>query len=128
MATTGAEFAERFFAASASGDVAALRALCAPGFAASQNGGPTMDFDALMGLAGAIRKIAPDFRYENAVRSETVSGFVEEHDACGTLPDGTEFRLAACVVATIEDGQIKSMREYLDTVQTRPLRHALAGQ
>jgi ketosteroid isomerase-like protein len=125
--TSNTEISERFFAASASGDMAALRALCSEGITISQNGGPAQGFEALGGLASSVKRVAPDFHYENPVRVETGNGFVEEHDAVGTLPDGTVFRIAACVVAVVADGRIVTMHEYLDSAQARPLIKALSA-
>ncbi len=113
--------AARLFAATSSGDAETLRAICVEDFAMRQNGGPTVGFAELAGLGEAVRRVAPDFRYENAVRTDTGHGFVEEHDACGTLADGTTFRLAACVVATVSNGRITAAHEYFDSVEAREL-------
>jgi ketosteroid isomerase-like protein len=126
--TTLTSIAEQFFAASAAGDNAAIRALCSPDLVVRQNGGPVMGIDGLLALSAGVRRVAPDFRYENAVRAGTDTGFVEEHDACGKLADGTEFRMAVCVVATVENGLITSLREYLDLAAARPLGKALAAR
>ncbi len=119
--------AEAFFAAVARGDAERARALCAPGFQASQNGGPAVDVEALVALGAAIRAVAPNFRYENAVRSETATGFVEEHEVRGTLPDGTPFQVAVCVVARVVDGKIAAVNEYLDIAAAAGLSKALRG-
>lgn len=92
-----------------------------------QNGGPVTGVESLVGLTLAVRRAVPDFRYENAVRSDTADGFVEEHDVRGTLPDGTEFHLAACVVARTEDGKIVAGNEYFDTAAAAGLFRALGG-
>ena len=118
--------AESFFAASAAGDAAAMAALCADDIAVRQNSGPILGVAAVTGLARAVKRAAPDFRYENPVRSDTGGGFVEEHDVCGTLADGTSFRVAVCVVATVGGGRITSMHEYLDTAEAKPLFDALS--
>ncbi|MEO8538601.1 MAG: nuclear transport factor 2 family protein [bacterium] len=120
------EIAERFFTASAAGDPSAMTALCDPAVQVRQNSGATMGVTALTGLARAVKRAAPDFRYENALRSDTGTGFVEEHDVCGTLADGSTFRMAVCVVATVADGKITSMHEYLDTAEAAPLMAAMA--
>ena len=120
--------AEQFFAAAAQGDAGRLRALCAPGFQARQNGGPPADVEALIAVSAAIRAAVPDFRYENAVRSATASGFVEEHDVRGTLPDGTGFQLAVCVVGEVAEGKVTALREYLDTAAAAGLGKALRGR
>ncbi|MEQ8858597.1 MAG: nuclear transport factor 2 family protein [Pseudomonadales bacterium] len=120
------EIAEALFAAFASGDAEAARALCAPDLTASQNHGPAMNLDDLLKFSLAVLGVVEDFRYEDAVRTATESGFVEEHSVCGTLPDGSELKLAACVVAEVRDGRITSLREYLDGSRARGLLKALA--
>lgn len=121
-----AELATRFFAAASSGDVDAFQDICAENMTASQNGAPPMGLPQLMAFSSAVKKAIPDFRYENARLSETETGFVEEHDVKGTLPDGEEMSLAICVVADVEDGRIVRMREYVDSYAARGLMKALS--
>lgn len=125
--TTPDDLCQRFFEAATAGDGEAIAAVCAPGFEGSQNGGPTMGRDALVGFSLAVVGAVENFRYENAVRSTTDDTFVEEHDVCADLPDGTAFRLRVCVVGTVADGQITSLREYLDTARAAPLLQALSA-
>ena len=51
---------------------------------------------------------------------------VEEHRVCGTLPDGSNLDLAACVVADVRDGRICALREYMDTAAAAGLVAALS--
>ena len=120
------KIAEALFAAFEAGDADRVRELCAPGLSARQNNGPIMDLEALIGFSLAVSKAVPDFRYEAAVRSATASGFVEEHDVCGTLPDGSRLHLRVCVVADVEDGRITSLREYVDGAAAASLLEALS--
>jgi len=119
------EIARRFFVATAAGDAQAIRSVCSVDLVASQNGGPAMNIDALARFAAAVRRRVPDFRYEHVVRADTASGFVEEHDVCGTLPDGSHMRFAVCVVADVRDGVIQVLREYVDTAAAAGLMTAL---
>jgi ketosteroid isomerase-like protein len=119
------DIARAFFVATAAGDKAAIRSICSADLSASQNGAPPMDVGALAGFAAAVKRVVPDFRYENAVRADTQTGFVEEHDVCGTLPDGTSMRLAVCVVGDVDNGQITALREYLDSAAAAGLIAAL---
>jgi len=107
------ELAKALFEALAVGDVDTVRSLCTPDCQARQNNGPAMDLEALLSLAQSALRGIKDFRYEDIVRSETESGFVEEHSARGTLPDGSELDLAVCVVADVRDGAISDIREYV---------------
>jgi len=121
------EIAERLFHAFAGGDADTARALLADDFKGIQNGGPPMDTDTLLKFAAAFRSAVEGYRYENAVCSATDTGFVEEHDVCGTLPDGTALKIPACVVATVSDGKITEIREYLDTARAAGVSKALGG-
>ena len=107
------ELAQALFEAFGKGDAETVRSLCAPNFEARQNNGPAMTLEPLLDFALAVYKVVKDFRYEDAVRSETRSGFVEEHNVRGTLPDGHEMDLAVCVVAAIS--LVKSLQA--DTLQ-----------
>jgi len=120
------EIAEALFAAFACGDVDAARALCAPDMQAIQNHGPAMTIDSLLEFSSAVTNVVQNFRYEDVVRSQTEGGFVEEHSVRGQLPDGSELKLAACVVADIKHGKITSLREYLDASAATGLLKALS--
>lgn len=75
-----------------------------------------MDLETVIGFSPAVLDVVDDFRYEDAVRSATASGFVEKHAVRGTLPDGSNLDLAVCVVAEVENGQVSEVREYFDGV------------
>lgn len=118
---------EKFFAALAAGDAATLRAVCNPNLQLTQNGGAAMDIDGLIGMSSAVRGVVAGFRYDNAQRVDTPDGFVEEHDVRGTLPDGTECSISACVVGQVEDGKVVVLREYFDTAAAAGLFKALGA-
>ena len=120
------ELARALFAALAEGDANTVRDLCTKDMRASQNHGPPMTVDSLLAFTQAVHRVVDDFRYENARRSATETGFVEEHSVRGTLPDGSELKLAACVVADVVDGRISSLREYVDGAAAAGLLKALA--
>ncbi len=108
------ELAETLFAAFTRGDEPAVRRLCSENLQAIQNFAQPMSLDSLIKFSLAVNRLVKDFRYEDAIRTETSSGFVEEHRVCGTLPDGGELNLSACVVAEVKQGRIVVLREYLD--------------
>ena len=120
------EICAKLFEAFTTGDEDAVRALCAPDMVARQNGDPPMNLDALLRFSQAVLGVVRDFRYEDAVRSSTATGFVEEHSVRGQLPDGSELNMAVCVVADVEGGRIVSLREYLDVTTAAGLVAALA--
>ncbi|MEL6707338.1 MAG: nuclear transport factor 2 family protein [Pseudomonadota bacterium] len=119
--------ARALFDAFQAADIEAARALCHEEFEGSQNGGPAMNRDGLLGFVAAVKAKVPDFRYEDIVCEATPTGFVEEHTVRGTLPDGGQIRLRLCVVASVQDGQVRHVREYLDSAGAVGLAKALAG-
>jgi len=122
---TDTAIARSLFDAFASGDADTVRSLCTADMQATQNHGPVMDVDMLLSFTAAVLKVVDNFRYEDAIRTSTANGFVEEHSVRGTLPDGSELNLAACVVAELRDGSISRLREYLDGAAARGLLKAL---
>ncbi|MEM7217194.1 MAG: nuclear transport factor 2 family protein [Pseudomonadota bacterium] len=124
---TNLEIAEALFVATAAADADGLRALCASTLEATQNGGPAMGVDGLIQFAAVTNRAVKNFRYENALRTETAQGFVEEHDVVCDLPDGSGLRLRVCVVANVDAGQITQLREYADGYAARGLMKAIAA-
>ncbi len=120
-----AEIARQLFAALAGQDEAAVRALCSADLKVRQNNGPPMSLDMLLKFNRKVGAAVTGFRYEDAVRSATETGFVEEHAVRGTLPDGTAMDLAVCVVADVQDGKVTSVREYVDSAASAGLSAAL---
>ncbi len=64
-------------------------------------------------LAWLCSKLA-DRRYEVTRREIIEGGFLQEHVLHGTAPDGTAVAMPACIVATVSDGLIVRLHEYLD--------------
>ena len=120
------QIAADLFSAFETGDMDTVRQLCAPEFRARQNLNNEFDVETLIQFSQAVSAIVSDFRYENITRSATGSGFVEEHKVRGTLPNGSQLTLVACVVADIENGKITRLREYVDTAAAAGLSAALA--
>ncbi len=120
------ELARTLFEAFENGDAEAVRSLCAPDFEARQNDGPVITLEPLLEFALAVLKVVQNFRYEDAVRSGTSSGFVEEHSVRGILPDGSDLNLRVCVVADVRDGRVANVREYFDSAAAAGLISALS--
>ncbi len=120
------ELTASLFTAFEQGDEAAVRALCSTELTAIQNHAPPMNLDTLLDFSLAVRRVVTDFRYEDAIRTPTAEGCVEEHLVRGTLPDGSELRMSACVIAEISEGKIRCLREYVDGWAARGLMKALA--
>ncbi len=120
-----AEIAKQLFAALAGQDEVTVRRLCAPDMKVRQNNGPPMSLNSLLKFNAMVGKAVTGFRYEDAVRASTDTGFVEEHAVRGTLPDGTALDLLVCVVADVQGGKVTSVREYLDSAAAKGLTSAL---
>ncbi|MFK8043106.1 nuclear transport factor 2 family protein [Congregibacter sp.] len=120
------EICEALFRAFEEGDEAKVRFLCAAELQARQNNNPPMTLDQLLGFSTAVLKVVKDFRYEEAQRSVTSTGFVEEHSVRGTLPDGSAMDIRLCIVADVRNGKVQNLREYLDTYAASGLAKALA--
>lgn len=56
-------------------------------------------------------------KYTEVRRQPTPRGFVQQHVLRGRFKD-KEIALPACIVATVEDGKITRLDEYLDSAQT----------
>jgi ketosteroid isomerase-like protein len=54
-------------------------------------------------------------RYTDIRRSATATGFVQQHVLCVTNRAGTDVEIPACIVATVDDGRITRLEEYLDS-------------
>lgn len=122
---TNAELASALFGAFAAGDADAARKVCSPDMTGSQNGGPAMGLDAILHFAVAVKNAAPDFRYEKTVCSATSTGFVEEHRVRATFGELGALDLPVCIVADVEEGKIKALREYFDASRATVLAKAL---
>ncbi len=49
-------------------------------------------------------------------------GFLQQHVLEATLPDGTAWKISACVVVKMENGLITRLDEYLDSAEAKALR------
>jgi ketosteroid isomerase-like protein len=117
------EFAERFVGAIQSGDVDAVRACYAPDAKLWHN---TDDIeqtvDQNMAVLDWFIKTLPDRYYRVLYRAALKDGFVQQHILEATLPDGTKWKMFACVIVRIENGVIVRLDEYLDSAQGKALR------
>ncbi len=118
--------AKALFAALSAHDDAAVRSLCSPDLRLSQNNGPVLDLETMLGFNNAVGAVVKEMAYYDEIRAATPTGFVEEHNVKGTMLDGTEFTIAACVVGEVADGKITEMREYFDTASASALIAALS--
>ena len=116
-------FAEKFMTAIQAGDVDTVRACYAPDAKIWYNNDDREQSveQNLKSLAWFMRKL-PDRHYRIVRREALKDGFLQQHVLEATLPDGTRWRLAACVVVRIEDGKVVRLDEYLDSAQANALQ------
>ncbi len=62
-----------------------------------------------------------DLRYENVRVTPTENGFVQQHTMRCTAPNGEAVEAHVCMIATVENGKISQVHEYMDTAQMAPL-------
>ncbi len=115
-------FADRFMAALEAGDTEAVRAFYAPdAIIWHNNDDRDQDVDRnLRSLDWFARKL-PDRLYRVTRREALKDGFMQQHVLEAILPDGTPWRLLACVIVRIQDSKIVRLEEYLDSAQTTVL-------
>ena len=108
--------AETLFRAFEANDAATIGALCAPDATFSQNGnGPTAVATLLPAFAKLSERIG-HHKYVDVSREIFATGFVEEHRAVSTLPDGSPMSKWACVVGRVDAaGKLAELHEYVDT-------------
>ena len=110
--------AERLFRAFEDNDAATIESLCDPEARISQNGNEAkLIVDLLPGFAKLSERIG-HHKYTEVRREVFDGGFVEEHRAVSTLPDGKPMDILACVVGRVgASGKLIELHEYLDTAQ-----------
>jgi len=120
-----AEISKGLFEALAGQDDETVRRLCAPEFRALQNNGRPLDLDTLLRFNAGVGRIVTEFRYTDAVRAATATGFVEEHVVRGVLPNGEALEVAVCAIGEVKDGKVTILREYFDSKAAAGLVAAL---
>lgn len=66
-------------------------------------------------LLAGIFDLASEMYYRDIVRLPTPQGFVQHHTLTGRFKDGAPIpELRACIVATVRNGKIVELREWLD--------------
>ncbi len=114
--------ADRLFAAITDGDVDAVRALYAADARIwHNNDGLTQDVEQNLAVLTWVTTHIKNRRYEEVRRQSTADGFVQQHVLRGTVGAGVEIAIPACIIATIRDGHITRIDEYLDSAHIKPL-------
>lgn len=112
------DLARRLFDALETGDVAAAKALYAPGAAlwtnVTQRDANAADVAAFLPV---FVKRMPDRRYADRRVIPFEGGFVHRHRLTGTRADGARVAAECCVLVTVVEGQVTRMEELLDSRQ-----------
>ena len=107
--------ADRLFGAIGAGDIDTLRDCMSVDMTVWTNfDGRTVDRDAALATIGWLVVHVNGLHYEVVERLETSGGFVQRHILRGTSRSGVDIAMPACIVATVADGRVTSMAEYLD--------------
>ena len=116
-------FARRFVAAIQGGDAEAVRACYAPDakiWHNIDNVEQTVDQN-MRSLDWFVRKL-PDRLYTVQRLEALKDGFLQQHVLSATLPDGTAWKMSACVVVRMANGRITRLDEYIDSAAAGALR------
>jgi ketosteroid isomerase-like protein len=108
--------AERLFAAIEAGDVDAVRELYDPGVEVWHNTDRAVQGreENLATLAWVMRNLG-GLRYTDVRRSATDDGFVQRHVLVAINRAARRVEVPACIVATVRDGRVTRLDEYLDS-------------
>jgi ketosteroid isomerase-like protein len=116
------ELARRFVRALNQKDEAAIREIYAPDVRIWHNfDGRYQTIDENMKGMYWIHKRLSGIEYDVVRLVELPDGYLQEHVLRGKLPSGDDFAMPACVICTVQDGRVISLREYLDLTHTKPL-------
>lgn len=114
--------ADEIFGAIEAGDVDAVRAVYAPGAVIWHNtDGVEQTVDENLRVLGWMAASFSTRSYEQVRRHEWEGGFVQQHVLRLTAADGRQIELPACIVATVAEGKITRIDEYLDSAHVARL-------
>ncbi len=65
-----------------------------------------------------------NLRYTDVNCQPTPTGFVQQHVLRATSPGGADVEVPACIVATVDDGRVSRIDEYLDSGHVARLAEA----
>jgi ketosteroid isomerase-like protein len=117
------DLADRFLTAVESGDADTVRAIYAPHAKIWHNfDGVEQTVEQNMRVLGWFARTLPNRRYRVLRREATRDGYFQQHVVEAVLPDGTEWKMPACLVVTVKDGRITRLDEYLDSAQAAVLQ------
>ena len=110
--------AEKLFRAIENGDIDAIRNIYTPETKIwHNNDGIAQSVEENLAVLKWVITNIRDVKYTEVRRHPTPTGFVQQHVLRGRFKD-KDIALPACIVATVEDGHITRLDEYLDSAQT----------
>lgn len=113
--------ADKLFRAIENGDVDAIRNIYTPETKIwHNNDGIAQSVEQNLAVLRWVISNIKNVRYTEVRRQPTPTGFVQQHVLRGRFKD-SDIALPACIVATVEDGHITRLDEYLDSAQTAVL-------
>jgi|SRR5690625_467308 len=113
---TPEQIAEDLIHAVTTGDMDLARELYAPDAVLWQNTtAKTVDVERALRTIAWLGKTIQNLAYEDVRRTLTDDGFVQQHRMVGQTPSGKDLVAYACMVATVRDGKLVEVREYMDS-------------
>jgi ketosteroid isomerase-like protein len=110
--------AEKLFRAIENGDIDAIRNIYTPETKIwHNNDGIAQSVEQNLAVLKWVVSNIENVKYTEVRRQPTLTGFVQQHVLRGRFKD-KDIALPACIVATVEDGHITRLDEYLDSAQT----------
>jgi uncharacterized protein len=110
--------AEKLFRAIENGDIDAIRNIYTPETKIwHNNDGIAQSVEQNLAVLKWVVSNIENVKYTEVRRQPTLTGFVQQHVLRGRFKD-KDIALPACIVATVEDGHITRLHEYLDSAQT----------
>ena len=110
--------AAKLFRAIENGDVEAIKNIYTPDTKIwHNNDGIAQSVEQNLAVLKWVISNIKNVKYTEVRLQPTPSGFVQQHVLRGRFKD-TDIALPACIVATVEDGHITRLDEYLDSAQT----------
>lgn len=86
-----------------------------------------MSVDASLQFLQAVLGVTAKLWYEDVRITGTEKGYVDQHYACLKLRNGTDVRIPAVMVVTVENGLVTRLDEYLEGAAAAPVSAALAA-
>lgn len=113
---TPEQIADDLIAAVTQGDMALAEELYAPDAVLWQNTtAQTVDVQRALKTIAWLYKTIQNLAYEDVQRQVWDTGFIQQHRMTGTTPAGKDLTVHACMIATVRDGKLVEVREYMDS-------------